>query len=68
MQGMSQKHLSFCTFLDSFPHSSFDNTKKAECYMITSYDSNGTIILNNSFEQRSFILKIKSDCKSAINY
>ena len=36
--------------------------------MIPSHDSNGTIILNNSFEKRSFVLKIKSDCKFAINY
>ena len=59
MQELCQKHLNFCTSLDSFPHSSFANTKKTWCYITLSHDS---------FEHRTFALKFTSGCKFAINW
>ena len=58
MRGDFRKHLSFCTFLDSLPHSFFANTKKRDVTSHPIMTCNGAIIWDTSFEQRSFALKL----------
>ena len=66
MRELCQKHLSLYTFLDSIPHSSFANTKKLDVTLHPVMTCNGTIVLHIFFEQRSFALKLTSDCKFTI--